>query len=154
VLDEPTLRRLYLDERRTIREIAATLAISPAAVNRALCRWDIPRRRRGPRVPVLDAATRAALPAHVAILGVQRTAKQFGIASRHIHTILGSKPLPRGTKPKIVLDETVWSAYEAQEGLPSLTVTERIATLAAQFGCSSRTVWRSLERTRNNTDES
>jgi hypothetical protein len=153
VLDETTLRQLYLDERRTIREIAATLSISPAAVNRALCRWGIPRRRRGPRVPVLDTATLAALPAHVAILGVQRTAKQFGIASRHIHTILGSKPLPRGTKPKIVSDATVWSAYQAQEAVP-MTATDRVTALAAQFECSPRSVWRSLERIRNCKAES
>ena len=153
MLDETTLRQLYLDERRTIREIAATLSISPAAVNRALCRWDIPRRRRGPRVPVLDATTRAALPAHVAILGVQRTAKQLGLASRQIHALLGTKPLPRGTKPKIVSDMAVWNAYQAQE-VGAMTVVERVAILAAQFGCSPRTVWRSLERAWGCKDES
>jgi hypothetical protein len=148
-LEEPTLRTLYLDERQTIRHIAAALGVSPAAVNRALRRWRIPRRRRGPRVPVIDAATRAVLPTHIAVLGIRRTARQLGLAPRHIRAILGAQVLPRGGKPRVVVDAVVWSAYQNQEMTPGMSATARVAALAAQFGCSPRTIWRSLERTRN-----
>ena len=81
VLDEATLRTLYLDERRTIRQIAVMLAVSPAAVNRALQRWRIPLRRCGPRAPIIDADTSAALSSHVAILGIRRTAQLSGFTT-------------------------------------------------------------------------
>jgi len=148
-LDEPTLRTLYLDERQTIRHIAVVLGVSPAAVNRALRRWRIPRRRRGPRVPVIDAATRAVLPTHIAVLGIRRTARQLGLAPRHIHAILDPQVLPRGAKRLVVADTAVWNAYQAQETTPAMSATARVAALAAQFDCSPRTIWRSLERTRN-----
>ncbi|HNP71863.1 MAG TPA: hypothetical protein PKK15_12160 [Kouleothrix sp.] len=46
-IDEPTLRRLYEQEGRSIAAIAAALACSPARVRRALVHWGIERRQRG-----------------------------------------------------------------------------------------------------------
>ncbi len=58
-LDEPTLRRLYLDEERSIRNIAALYQVSTRMIHDALSRYRIPRRTAGhrqPRATVLDLA--------------------------------------------------------------------------------------------------
>jgi transposase-like protein len=148
-LDEPTLRRMYLDEGQSIRQIASALGISSARVRRALIDWRIPRRQRGPRqhMPIIADDVRTTVRARVAVFGVQRTARQLGLAPHVIHTILGTRPLPRGSKP-CVDDQAVWAAYERQEILSGLSMTARVAALATQFGCSGRTIWRSLQRTR------
>jgi hypothetical protein len=57
--DEPTLRRLYLDEERSIRNIAALYQVSTRIVYDALSRYCIPRRTTGhrrQRATVLDLA--------------------------------------------------------------------------------------------------
>ena len=46
-VDEASLRRLYIDEGRSIAAIAAMLHSSPSRIRNALVRWRIPRRRRG-----------------------------------------------------------------------------------------------------------
>ena len=59
LLDEPTLRRLYLDEERSIRNIAALYQVSTRMVYDALSRYRIPRRAAGnrrQRITVLDLA--------------------------------------------------------------------------------------------------
>ena len=48
-LNEPLLRQLYWSENRSIREIAAIVDVSLSSVYNALVRWNIPRRKRGPR---------------------------------------------------------------------------------------------------------
>lgn len=65
--DEATLRRLYLDEERSIRDIAALYQVSTRAVYDALIHHRIPRRKTGQQRPepsvitfgnsVLDKAT-------------------------------------------------------------------------------------------------
>jgi transposase-like protein len=58
-LDEPTLRRLYLDEERSIRNIAALYQVSTRMVYDSMCRYRIPRRTTGHRRPgatVIDVA--------------------------------------------------------------------------------------------------
>jgi predicted DNA-binding protein YlxM (UPF0122 family) len=58
-LEEPALRRLYLDEERSIREIAALYQVSTRMVYDAMGRYRIPRRTSGHRKPgttVLDLA--------------------------------------------------------------------------------------------------
>lgn len=49
--DQAALRRLYLDERRSIRDIAAQYRISTRSVYDALVRYRIPRRSGGYRRP-------------------------------------------------------------------------------------------------------
>jgi DNA invertase Pin-like site-specific DNA recombinase len=46
-LDEQTLRCLYLEEQRSIAEVASLLNCSDATIRAALIRWDIPRRPAG-----------------------------------------------------------------------------------------------------------
>jgi predicted DNA-binding protein YlxM (UPF0122 family) len=48
-LDEPTLRRLYLDEKRSIRDIAALYKVSTRMVYDTMSRYRIPRRTTGHR---------------------------------------------------------------------------------------------------------
>ena len=138
-LDAGTLRRLYLDEHQTIREIARILQVSPRAVHDVLIRWNIPRRRRGPRRDIrpVPESTRLALRSLVAVRGVRGAAGYLKTSPEVIHAILGTRPLPRGTKPRVD-DQAVRAAYDA--GTP-------VAAIAAQWGCSERTVWRSLQRT-------
>ncbi|HEU5103937.1 MAG TPA: hypothetical protein VFU22_33205 [Roseiflexaceae bacterium] len=50
-LDEPTLRRLYVAEQRTIRDIAALYQVSTRLVYDAISRYGIPRRTHGRRQP-------------------------------------------------------------------------------------------------------
>jgi transposase len=47
--EEAALRKLYLEEGHTIKEIAAQYRIGESTVWSALNYWHIPRRRRGPR---------------------------------------------------------------------------------------------------------
>jgi len=61
-LDEPTLRHLYLDEERSIRNIAALYHVSTRMVYDGLSRYRIPRRTTGHRRPstaVLELAAGA-----------------------------------------------------------------------------------------------
>jgi hypothetical protein len=138
-LDAATLRRLYLDENQTIREIAGTLQIPLGVVRQALIQCGIPCRRRGPRRDMrpLAEATRLALRSLVAVGGVGGAARYLRTSPEVIHAILGSRPLPGGSK-RCVDDQAVRAAYDA--GTP-------IATIAAESGCSERTIWRSLQRT-------
>jgi len=132
LLDESTLRRMYLDEGQTIRQIASALEISSAQVYRALVQWHIPRRARGPHheTPVVTDATRTLLRSMVAVLGIQRTAQQLKTTPQVIHAALGTRPLPRGSKPRVD-DTVVRQAYEAQATLGEPAATARVAALAA-----------------------
>ena len=51
-LDEATLRRMYQQDMRSIREIAAALELSTRSIYDALVRYRIPRRSGGYRRPV------------------------------------------------------------------------------------------------------
>src|SRR5262245_51259489 len=48
-LDETTVRQLYLEAGQSIIEIARVARCSQASVRKAMIRWNIPRRRQGPR---------------------------------------------------------------------------------------------------------
>jgi len=50
-LDEDTLRRLYVTEQRTIRDIASLYQVSTRLVYDAISRYGIPRRSHGRRQP-------------------------------------------------------------------------------------------------------
>lgn len=49
ILDEATVRRLHLEEGKSIIEIARVAHCSLAGMHKAMIRWNIPRRRQGPR---------------------------------------------------------------------------------------------------------
>ncbi|KPV53761.1 hypothetical protein SE17_07730 [Kouleothrix aurantiaca] len=56
-LDEATLRRMYLEDMRSIREIATSLDLSTRSVYDALVRYRIPRRSGGYRRTVAPAVS-------------------------------------------------------------------------------------------------
>ena len=58
VFDEPTLRRMYVDEGLTIRQIARALHTSTKTVLAALDQYGIERRSRGPRRRLEQATLR------------------------------------------------------------------------------------------------
>lgn len=138
-IDGETLRRMYQDEDHTIREIARTLQVSSNIIRDSLIRWNIPRRRRGPRRDMrpLPESTQQALRALVAVRGEPGAARYLKTSPEVIHAILGTRPLPRGMQPRVD-DQAVRVAYEAS--MP-------IAAIAAHWRCSTRTIWRSLQRT-------
>jgi len=57
-LSEATLRRLYLEEERSIRDIAALYQVSTRKVYDAMRRYRIPRRTAGHRRPTLPTQSR------------------------------------------------------------------------------------------------
>jgi hypothetical protein len=136
-LDAATLRRMYVDERMTVTEIARTLRVRKQTVCDALAQWDIPRRRRGlrRRMPELPF-TAGELRRLVDRKGVRAVARRLSVAPDVVYAYLQREPLPRGTK-RTLDDTSVWSAYQA--GMP-------IAQLAAEFHTSRHTIKRSLRR--------
>jgi transposase-like protein len=138
-LDPDTLRRLYLGEQQTIREIARALQAPPGAIRTALIRAGIARRRRGPRRDMrpLPESARQSLRSLVAVQGIPGAARYLKTSPAVIHAMLGSRPLPRGTTPRVD-DQAVRAAYDAGTA---------IAAIAGEWGCSERTIWRSLQRT-------
>ena len=138
-LTEAYLRRRYVDEGATIRDIAAEAMVSSRAVRNALIHWNIPRRRRGPRRdrPPLPEPIRQAIRSRVAVLGITETARRIQQSAEVIHAIIGTEPLPRGQKPRVD-DQAARDAYDT--GTP-------IADIAARFSVSERAIrWR-LQRT-------
>ena len=138
-LDEPTLRQLYVDEGYSIGALARLLRVRKQTICDALVRWGIPRRRRGARRdrrPV-SADVQQAIKARVAAFGVRPTAQLLGQPPEVIHAILGTRPLPRGEKPRVDR-AAARAAYEA--GTP-------IAEIATRFGVTTRTIRRNLQYT-------
>jgi hypothetical protein len=136
-LDAETLRRMYLDEAMTIAAIARALRVRKQTVCAALSRWEIPRRRRGPRrhVPELPF-TPGELRRLVARKGVRAVARDLGVEPDVVYVCVHREPQTRGTK-RTVDDQAVWAAYQAR--LP-------IAEIRALFRCSRHTLTRSLRR--------
>ena len=138
-LTEAYLRRRYIDEGATIREIAAEIAVSQRGVRNALIQLNIPRRRRGPRRdrPPPPEPIRLTIRSRVAVLGIMETARRIQQPVEVLHAILRTEPLPRGKKPRVD-DQAGRDAYET--GTP-------IAEIAARFGVSQRAIRRRLQRT-------
>jgi hypothetical protein len=138
-LDESTLRQLYVDESYSIGAIARLLRVRKQTICDALVQWSIPRRRLGARRdrrPV-SADVQQAIKARVAAFGIRPTAQLLGQPPEVIHAILGTRPLPRGEKPRVDR-AAARAAYET--GTP-------IAEIAARFGVSTRTIRRNLQYT-------
>ena len=74
-MDAETLRRLYVDERRTMRNIAAQLGCGETTVRRALVRCAILSRRRGPqwKRSSYAATSRAWTPGLAYVVGLMAT---------------------------------------------------------------------------------
>jgi transposase-like protein len=49
LLDEATVRHLYLEEGQSLVQIATAAQCAQSSLRQAMIKWNIPRRRRGPR---------------------------------------------------------------------------------------------------------
>jgi hypothetical protein len=136
-LDGATLRRMYVDEGMTVTMIAQALRVRKQTVCAALARWNIPRRRRGPRrrLPVLPF-TPGELRRLVRRKGVRAVARDLNVAPDVVYAHMGSSPAPRSQK-RALDDDAVWAAYQA--GTP-------IAEIMVQHQCARHTITRSLRR--------
>jgi predicted DNA-binding protein YlxM (UPF0122 family) len=101
VLDEITLRRLYLEEQRSIRDIARLANVPTRAVYDALIRYRIPRRPAGfhqkspqPAQASLDEATLRGLYQHE-----QRSIREIAalqqVSTRVVYDALSRYRIPR-----------------------------------------------------------
>ena len=112
-LDAVTLRRLYLDETRSMVDIARLVGCGPSTVRRQLIRFRIPARRRGPapgRMRLARGAAFAGWSANVAyVVGLLATDGNLGrkkaaisIVSRDVdllETVRRCLDLPNPIKP-------------------------------------------------------
>lgn len=81
------LRRLYIDRGLSIREVAAVLGLSEATIRRRLKAAGIPARSMAKRSR-LRTLDQARLFADIAELGVDKTAKKWGIFERTLKRYL------------------------------------------------------------------
>jgi hypothetical protein len=128
---------MYVDEGMTVTAIARALRVRTQTVCDALARWDIPRRRRGPRRHVSELPfTPGQLRRLVGRKGVRAVARDFGLAPDVLYAQMEIEPAPRGNK-RALDDDAVWTAYQA--GAP-------ITEIMADHQCTRDTITRSLRR--------
>src|SRR5690242_1753485 len=103
MLDEGTLRRLYLEEQRSIRDIAALLEMPTRTVYDALIRYRIPRRPaafRGARPPDSEASLDEAALRHLYIeeeRSIRAIAEHLDVSTRAVYEALIRYDIPRRT---------------------------------------------------------
>lgn len=103
--DPDELRRLYIDERKTIREVARALQVGNSTALAAMMYWRIPRRAGGPgrqlppSTPTIESSTlqrlyleeRHSIPAIAALLQVPVRSVRHALIQHRI-------PARRGTR--------------------------------------------------------
>jgi hypothetical protein len=74
-----------------------------------------------------------------------RASREGAVSREVLHAILGSRPLPRGQKTKII-DSAVRAEYDGRiaAGDPAMRI---VADLAQRFACHPSSIRRSLRRT-------
>lgn len=141
--DAETLRRLYEDEGKTVRELAALARCRMATLLAALDAAGIvrrPGRRRRP-LPELDREVLRAIARLGGRARARAAARALGVNRRKLDVLLGQRQANRGNLSRHVLcahDDAVRAAYDA--GTP-------VRVIAAHYGCSRRAVGKSLDRT-------
>lgn len=148
-MDKTLLTELYILRSMTIREIANQLELSVRAVREALREHGIALRQRGPRrdiaVASINEGLRGRIEADVAAFGIGEAAKRNSLSSEVVHAIRGSRPLPRGTKPK--LDDAQTRREYDKRRRAGESASFIVASLATRLECSESTIRRSLRRT-------
>lgn len=157
MLDEATLRRLYLDEQRSIRDIAAQLHLPTRSVYDALIRHRIPRRlasfrnvQSGTSSALFDEATlrcwyveeersiRAiAELAQVSTRVVYEALLRYGIARRTVGQRSGA--ITPATRDGRLVDEAVLRRLYEEENLS-------IEKIASMLACSPSRIRSALIR--------
>jgi hypothetical protein len=156
MLEEAELRRLYVDEQRSIRAIATLLHVSTYAIYNALIRYDIPRHRCGFRSPQsqptkvqLDEATLRRM-----YLDEQRSIRDIAVlrkvSTRTVQTALIRYHIPRRIAqqrpiPKVI---TLGNSTLDKANLQRLYQDENqsIAEIAAAIACSPSGISNALVR--------
>jgi predicted DNA-binding protein YlxM (UPF0122 family) len=157
MLEETTLRRLYLEEQRSIREIAQTEHVSTRSVYDALIHYRIPRRASGFRNPraqpasvTLDEPTLRRLYLDEE-RSIRNIAALYHVSTRMVYDTMGRHQIPRRTtghrKQRAMLLEladgtidqaTLRRMYE-EEG-------QSIAAIAASVSCAPSRIRSALVR--------
>ena len=142
--DADTLRALYDEDGKTVREIAALARCRPQTILAAMEAAGIPRRGRGRRrAPLPDIAPETL--AEIARLGgrarARAVARSLGINREKFDLLIGYRLGNRGqieTQVLALRDAEIRAAYDA-----GVAVNE----LATRYSCTRRAISRSLDRT-------
>lgn len=142
--DADTLRALYDDEGKTVREIAALARCRPQTILAAMEAAGIPRRRRGRRrtpLPDIDPETLSEIARLGGRARARAVARSLGINREKFDLLIGYRLGNRGqieTQVLALRDAEIREAYDA-----GVAVNE----LATRYGCTRRAISRSLDRT-------
>ena len=157
MLDEATLRRLYLEEQRSIREIAQLEHVPTRSVYDALVHYRIPRRASGFRSP---RAQPASAPLDEATLqrlyldeerSIRNIAALYQVSTRMVYDTLSRYRIPRRTTghrqprpamlelPAGTIDEAALRRMYEEEG-------QSIAAIAASVSCAPSRIRNALVR--------
>ena len=157
MLDEATLRRLYLEERRTIRDIATMEQVSLRTVYETLIRFRIPRRQAGfsgKRVELDNALFDESHLRHLYLKeerSIRDIAALYQVSTRMVYDALSHYRIPRRIgKPQrpapavivlgnSLLDKVTLQRLYQEEGLS-------ITAIAAAVACSPSRVRNALVR--------
>ena len=142
--DADTLRALYDEDGKTVREIAALARCRPQTILAAMEAAGIPRRRRGRRrtpLPDIDPETLAEIARLGGRARARAIARSLGINREKFDLLIGYRLGNRGqieTQVLALRDAEIRAAYDA-----GVAVNE----LATRYGCTRRAISRSLDRT-------
>ena len=142
--DAETLRRLYEEEGKTVREMAALARCRMQTLLAAMKAAGIARRRRGRRrapLPDIDPDTLVEIARLGGRARARAVAHALGINREKFDLLIGYRLGNRGRIEAQVLtlrDDEIRAAYDA-----GMAVND----LAARYGCTRRAISRSLDRT-------
>jgi predicted DNA-binding protein YlxM (UPF0122 family) len=157
MLDEITLRRLYLDEQRSIREISQLMHVSTRGVYDALIYYRIPRRASGFRNPQAQPANTALDEATLRRLyldeerSIRDIAALCNVSTRMVYDAMGRYNIARRTsghrkqRPMVLelegntIDEATLRRMYEEEG-------QSIAEIAAAVSCAPSRIRNALVR--------
>lgn len=151
-MDEETLRRLYLHEKHSIREIAALVHVAPRSVYDALIRYNIPRRAVGSHTThtQLDEATLRRLYLEEA-QSIRTIAETAHLSPRAVYDLLIRYHIPRrrvGRQPALhsATSDDLGEVHRHDLRVMYEEGNHSIASIAAMLGCSQSRVRTMLVR--------
>ena len=142
--DAESLRKFYVEDGKTIRELAVLGRCRPERILAAMEAWGIPRRRRGRQrtpLPELDWERLRAIARSSGRAMAQDIARAHGVNREKFDRLMGERLGNRGVLARHVLyqhDGAIREEYERGMG---------VNELAARYGSSRRAISRSLDRT-------
>jgi predicted DNA-binding protein YlxM (UPF0122 family) len=157
MLDESELRHLYLEEQRSIRNIATLLQVSTHTIYSALISYHIPRRASGFRWPRDQSITAPFDEATLRRLyldeerSIRNIAARYQVSTRMVYEALGRYGIPRRTtghrRPSaMVIAVTDGSIDEATLRRMYEEDGQSIAAIAASVSCAPSRIRNALVR--------